>query len=110
MAHLTSAQQREDLENETVTSATVKAHSEKKEKKKAQRKDTSVLKDNRKINLSTSATFMQLIKEIKDNSEVINYDFNLKCDKEDFEILMIYTKKLNRVLGEFTNFIMNLQQ
>ena len=110
VAHLTSAQQREVLENETVTSATVKAHSEKKEKKKAQRKDTSVLKDNRKINLSTSATFMQLIKEIKDNSEVINYDFNLKCDKEDFEILMIYTKKLNRVLGEFTNFIMNLQQ
>lgn len=72
VAHLSPAQQREVLQNETVTSATVKAHSEKKEKKKAQRKDTSVLKDNRKINLSTSATFMQLIKEIKDNSEVIN--------------------------------------
>lgn len=110
VAHLSPAQQREVLQKEIVTSSTVKAHTEKKEKKKAQRKDSYILKDSKSIALSQSATFMQLINKIQNNVSIINSDFNVNCNEDDFDLLMIYTKKLNRVLNEFCDFIENLKQ
>lgn len=108
VAHLSPAQQREVLKNENVTSTTVKAHTEKKEKKKAQRKDNTILKGNKKITLSQSSMFMKIIDEIRNNTNVINSDFDIICDSDDFDLLMIYTKKLNRTLNDFLNFIDNL--
>lgn len=108
VAHLSPAQQREVLKNENVTSTTVKAHTEKKEKKKAQRKDNTILKGNKKITLSQSSMLMKIIDEIRNNTNVINSDFDIICDSDDFDLLMIYTKKLNRTLNDFLNFIDNL--
>lgn len=105
VAHLSPAQQKEVLQNTEVTSATVKTHTEKKEKKKAQRKDAAILKENKKIVLQDSETFMKYIQSIKDNSYVIESDWNFEIDKDNFDVLMIYTKKLNRVLNEFAQFI-----
>lgn len=110
VAHLSPAQQREILRNENVTSTTVKTHTEKKEKKKAQRKDTAILKENKQITLSQSSTFMKIINETRINVGVINSDFDINCDSDDFDLLMIYTKKLNRTLNDFSNFIKNLKQ
>lgn len=110
VAHLSPAQQREILRNENVTSTTVKTHTEKKEKKKAQRKDTAILKENKQITLSQSSTFMKIINETRINVGVINSDFDINCDSDDFDLLMIYTKKLNRTLNDFSNFIENLKQ
>ncbi len=110
VAHLSPAQQREILRNENVTSTTVKIHTEKKEKKKAQRKDTAILKENKQITLSQSSTFMKIINETRINVGVINSDFDINCDSDDFDLLMIYTKKLNRTLNDFSNFIENLKQ
>lgn len=108
VAHLSPAQQREVLQNKNVTSTTVKNHTEKKEKKKAQRKDTTILKENKKITLSQSSMFMNIIDEIRNNANVINSYFDIDCDSDDFDLLMIYTKKLNRTLSNFSNFIDNL--
>lgn len=108
VAHLSPAQQREVLQNENVTSTTVKAHTEKKEKKKAQRKDNTILKENKKITLSQSSMFMKIINEIRNNANVINSNFDIVCDSDDFDLLMIYTKKLNRTFNDFSNFIDNL--
>lgn len=105
VAHLSPAQQKEVLQNTEVTSATVKTHTQKKEKKKAQRKDAAILKENKKIVLQNSETFMKYIQSIKDNSYVIESDWNFEIDKDNFDVLMIYTKKLNRVLNEFAQFI-----
>lgn len=105
VAHLSPAQQKEVLQNTEVTSATVKTHTEKKEKKKAQRKDAAILKENKKIVLQDSETFMKYIQSIKDNSYFIESDWNFEIDKDNFHVLMIYTKKLNRVLNEFAQFI-----
>lgn len=110
VAHLSPAQQREILRNENVTSTTVKTHTEKKEKKKAQRKDTAILKENKQITLSQSSTFMKIINETRINVGVINSDFDINCDSDDFDLLMIYTKKLNCTLNDFSNFIENLKQ
>ncbi len=105
VAHLSHAQQKEILQKRNVTSSTVKAHAEKKEKKKAQRKDSSVLKDNKKILLQKSETFMKCIQDIKDKSGIINSDWDIELDKDDFEILMIRTKTLNHTLNEITQLI-----
>ena len=105
VAHLSPSQQKEVLQNDNVTSTTVKAHTEKKEKKKAQRKDSSVLKENKKILLQKSETFMKCIQDIKDKSDILNSDWDIELDKDDFEILMIRTRALNRTLDEFAQLI-----
>lgn len=105
VAHLSPAQQREVLQNEDVTSTTVKNHTEKKEKKKAQRKDTAILKENKKISLQNSDTFMKYLQDIKNKSEIFNGNLNIELDKDDFEILIIYIKKLSRSFDEITQLI-----
>lgn len=105
VAHLSRAQQREVLQNEDVTSTTVKNHTEKKEKKKAQRKDTAILKENKKISLQKSDTFMKYLQDIKNKSEIFNRNLNIELDKDDFEILIIYIKKLSRSFDEITRLI-----
>lgn len=105
VAHLSPAQQREVLQKEYVTSSTVKAHTEKKEKKKSQRKDNAILKENKKITLKNSDTFMKYIQEIKDKSNILNTDWNLEIDKDDFEILMIRTKTLSRTIDEIMHLL-----
>lgn len=110
VAHLSPAQQKEVLKNTEITSATIKAHTEKKEKKKALRKDAAMLKERKSIILSESSAFTQLIKQIQNNSHIIDSDFMFECDDEDFKLLMIYTKKLNRILNEFSDFIESLKR
>lgn len=105
VARLSPAQQREVLQNDNVTSSTVKTHTEKKEKKKAQRKDTTILKGNKKITLQNSDTFMKYIQDIKNKSEIFNRILNIELDKNDFEILMIRIKTLHRSLDEITQLI-----
>ncbi len=105
VARLSPAQQREVLQNDNVTSSTVKTHTEKKEKKKAQRKDTAILKENKKITLQNSDTFMKYIQDIKKKSEIFNRILNIELDKNDFEILMIRIKTLHRSLDEITQLI-----
>lgn len=100
VAHLSPAQQREVLKKEDVTSTTVKNHTVKKEKKKAQRKDNTILKESKKIILKNSDTFTKYIQEIKDKSHILSSDWNIEIDKDDFEILMIRTKALSRTLDE----------
>lgn len=105
VARLSPAQQREVLQNDNVTSSTVKTHTEKKEKKKAQRKDTAILKENKKITLQNSDTFMKYIQDIKNKSEIFNRILNIELDKNDFKILMIRIKTLHRSLDEITQLI-----
>lgn len=105
VARLSPAQQREVLQNDNVTSSTVKTHTEKKEKKKAQRKDTAIIKENKKITLQNSDTFMKYIQDIKNKSEIFNRILNIELDKNDFEILMIRIKTLHRSLDEITQLI-----
>lgn len=105
VAHLSPAQQKEILQKEDVTSTTVKTHTEKKEKKKAQRKDNTILKENKKITLKSSNTFMKYIQEIKDNSNILSSDWSIEIDKDDFDILMIHAKQLSRKFDEFAQLI-----
>lgn len=99
VARLTPAQQHEVLQNENITSTTVKTHTEKKEKKKAQRKDISTLKEHKTIPLSQSELFCKKYEQyVRLFNEINKTDFSLvELSKKDFELII---NKLNSVIKD----------
>lgn len=94
VAHLSPAQQKEVLSNNTVTSSTVKEHQQKIQKKKAQRKENNTLQDDETIPLSKSKGFQNSLSQFKDLfNQIFDYDFDsIELSKEDIKFLEI---KLN---------------
>lgn len=94
VAHLSPAQQKEVLSNNTVTSSTVKEHQQKIQKKKAQRKENNTLSDDETIPLSKSTGFQNSLNQFKDLfNQIVDYDFDsVELSKEDIKFLEI---KLN---------------
>lgn len=94
VAHLSPAQQKEVLSNDTVTSSTVKEHQQKIQKKKAQRKENNTLSDDETIPLSKSKGFQNSLNQFKDLfNQILDYDFDsIELSKEDIKFLEI---KLN---------------
>lgn len=94
VAHLSPAQQKEVLSNDTVTSSTVKEHQQKIQKKKTQRKENNSLQDDEAIPLSKSKSFQNSLNQFKDLfNQIVDYDFDsVELSKEDIKFLEI---KLN---------------
>lgn len=94
VAHLSPAQQKEVLSNDTVTSSTVKEHQQKIQKKKTQRKENNTLQDDETIPLSKSKGFQNSLNQFKDLfNQIVDYDFDsVELSKEDIKFLEI---KLN---------------
>lgn len=94
VAHLSPAQQKEVLSNDTVTSSTVKEHQQKIQKKKTQRKENNTLQDDETISLSKSKGFQNSLNQFKDLfNQIFDYDFDsVELSKEDIKFLEI---KLN---------------
>lgn len=107
VAHLSPAQQKEILQKESVTSATVKTHQQNKEKKKAQRKDNTVLKIEETISLSQSETFCNSFAEFEAlYEELCSYDLDsLQCLKSDINALRIKLNIANKNLTFINEFL-----
>lgn len=107
VAHLSPAQQKEILQKESVTSATVKTHQQNKEKKKAQRKDNTVLKIEETISLSQSETFCNSFAEFEAlYEELCSYDLDsLQCLKSDINTLRIKLNIANKNLTFINDFL-----
>lgn len=107
VAHLSPAQQKEILQKESVTSATVKTHQQNKEKKKAQRKDNTVLKIEETISLSQSETFCNSFAEFEAlYEELCSYDLDsLQCLKSDINTLRIKLNIANKNLSFINDFL-----
>lgn len=107
VAHLSPAQQKEILQKESVTSATVKTHQQNKEKKKAQRKDNTVLKIEETISLSQSETFCNSFAEFEAlYEELCSYDLDsLQCLKSDINTLRIKLNIANKNLTFINEFL-----
>lgn len=107
VAHLSPAQQKEILQKESVTSATVKTHQQNKEKKKAQRKDNTILKIEETISLSQSETFCNSFAEFETlYEELCSYDLDsLQCLKSDINALRIKLNIANKNLTFINDFL-----
>ena len=107
VAHLSPAQQRDILKKGTVTSATVQQHQQSKKRKKAQRKDTSVLKVEQTIPLSQSEVFNNSFAEFKNLcDELYSYDLDLvQCSKSDIDTLSIKLNIANKDITYINKFL-----
>lgn len=107
VAHLSSAQQKEILQKESVTSATVKTHQQNKEKKKTQRKENTILKTEETISLSQSETFCNSFAEFEAlYEELCSYDLDsLQCLKSDINTLRIKLNIANKNLTFINGFL-----
>ncbi|MCM1220142.1 MAG: ParB/RepB/Spo0J family partition protein [Lachnospiraceae bacterium] len=110
VAHLSPAQQNEILKKDNITSATVKTHQQNKEKKKAQRKDNTVLKNEETISLSQSEVLNNSLAEFEAlYEEIFSYDLNTaQCSKTDINALKIKLNIANKNLTFINDFLRKL--
>lgn len=99
VAHLSPSKQAEILKKEEITSASAEKEMKKIEKKKAQRKDNKLKKDNILINLSEASILNLELNKIKSNMEILDSKWNdAVIDEKAHTILSIKMKQLNDIL------------
>lgn len=107
VAHLSPAQQKDILQKDTVTSATVKQHQQSTKQKKAQRKDNTALKAEQTIPLSQSEVFNNSFAEFESLcDELYSYDMDLvQCSKSDIDTLRIKLNIANKNIAYINKYL-----
>lgn len=107
VAHLSPAQQKDILQKDTVTSATVKQHQQSTKQKKAQRKDNTALKTELTIPLSQSEVFNSSFTEFESLcDELYGYDMDLvQCSKSDIDTIRIKLNIANKNIAYINKFL-----